>query len=214
MPLRFTAPLVAVAALVPALALTVDHEFPVAAAHAAAATAAPVTFAVDGAHSQVLFKVRHLGVSTVTGRFGKFTGGFTYDPQTQQGSDVAFTIDATTIDTDNERRDAHLKSPDFFETEKYPQITFASTKVERAGAGKFRITGNLTMHGVTKPVVLDATMQGPQKVGQQWVAGIEASGKISRKEFGLTWDRVTEGVSAVGDEITMVVEIEAKAPAQ
>lgn len=213
MSLRLVAPLAAVAVLVPAAALTLDRELPVAAAHAAA-LAAPVAFSVDGAHSQVLFKVRHLGVSTVTGRFGKFTGGFKFDPQTQQGSDVAFTVDATTIDTDNERRDAHLRSGDFFETDKYPQITFAGTKVERTGAGKYRIAGNLTMHGVTKPIVLDATMEGPQKVGQQWVAGINATGKLSRKEFGLTWDRVTEGVSAVGDEITMVVEIEAKAPVQ
>jgi polyisoprenoid-binding protein YceI len=212
MPLRHLAPVALLAAL-PAVALTLDHELPLPAAHAAAVLA-PVTFTVDGAHSQVLFKVRHLGVSTVTGRFSKFTGSFQYDPQTQQGGSVNFTIDATSISTDNERRDAHLRSPDFFETEKFPQIAFTSTKVERTAAGKYRIAGNLTMHGVTKPVVLDGEMLGPQKSGQNWVAGINATGKLSRKEFGLVWDRVTEGVSAVGDEITMQIEIEAKAPMQ
>ncbi len=184
----------------------------VAPAAATAAVAAPVTFAVDGSHSQVLFKVRHLGVSTVTGRFTKFTGGFQFDPQTRQGGSVTFDIDATSIDTDNERRDAHLRSPDFFETEKFPKITFASTRVERVADGNYRIIGNLTMHGVTKPVTLAAEMLGPNKSGQNWIAGINATGKISRKEFGLVWDRVTEGVSAVGDEVTLQIEIEAKAP--
>lgn len=209
--LRHLAP-VALLAAVPPIAL--PTLAPVTVPVAARPLAAPVTFTVDGAHSQVLFKVRHLGVSTVTGRFSKFTGSFQYDPQTQQGGNVTFTIDATSINTDNERRDAHLRSPDFFETEKFPQISFTSTKVERTGAGKYRIAGNLTMHGVTKPVVLDGEMVGPQKSGQNWVAGINATGKLSRKEFGLVWDRVTEGVSAVGDEITMQIELEAKAPMQ
>lgn len=185
----------------------------VAPAAAATAVAAPVTFTVDGSHSQVLFKVRHLGVSTVTGRFTKFTGGFAYDPQTKQGASVNFEIDATSINTDNERRDAHLRSPDFFETDKYPKISFASTRVDRVSDGNYRIVGNLTMHGVTKPVTLTAEMLGPSKSGQNWLAGINATGKLSRKEFGLVWDRVTEGVSAVGDEITIQIEIEAKAPA-
>jgi polyisoprenoid-binding protein YceI len=161
----------------------------------------------------VLFKVRHLGVSTVTGRFTKFTGGFRYDPQTQQGDAINFTIDAASINTDNERRDGHLRSPDFFETEKYPQITFVSTGVQKTGANSYKVMGNLTMHGVTKPVTLDAEFMGPRKAGDQWLAGVTATGKLSRKEFGLVWDRVTEGVSAVGDEITMQVEVEAKAPA-
>ena len=185
----------------------------VAAPAAAVAVAAPIAFTVDASHSQVLFKVRHLGVSTVTGRFSKFSGTFQYDPQTKQGASVAFEIDAASINTDNERRDGHLRSPDFFETEKYPKISFTSTRVDRQGDGTYRITGNLTMHGVTKPVTLTAEMLGPNKSGQNWVAGINATGKISRKEFGLVWDRVTEGVSVVGDEITLQVELEAKAAA-
>lgn len=207
--LRFFAP-VALLAAVPPIAL--PSLAPVATPAVARPLVAPVTFTIDGAHSQVLFKVRHLGVSTVTGRFSKFTGSFQYDPQTQRGGSVTFTIDATSINTDNERRDAHLRSPDFFETDKHPQITFTSTRVDRTAAGKYRITGNLTMHGVTRPVVLDGEMVGPQKSGQNWVAGINANGKLSRKDFGLVWDRVTEGVSAVGDEITLQIELEAKAP--
>jgi len=169
-------------------------------------------YTIDSAHSSAGFGVRHMMVSTVPGHFSKVTGAVSYDPKNLATAKVEATIDATTIDTREPKRDAHLKSPDFFDVAKFPTITFRSTKWSNP-AGKLKIAGDLTIHGVTKPVVLD--VEGPtaevKGAGGVMMIGASAATKISRKEFGLTWNRLMEaGGAVVGDEVTITLNIEAK----
>jgi len=176
----------------------------------AATPVAPTTFNIDPSHSQVMFKVRHLGLSTVSGRFSSFAGSFQLDPTTGLASDATLSINVASVNTDSERRDSHLKSADFFAADSFPRITFTSTAVQKASSNKYKVLGNLTMRGVTRPVTLDAEVAGTRQTPQGWLAAVNMSGTVKRKEFGLMWDRVTEGISAVGDEITLQIEIEAK----
>jgi polyisoprenoid-binding protein YceI len=176
----------------------------------AAAPVAMTTFTIDPAHSMMLFKVRHLGLSTVTGRFAKFAGTFQLDPATGQAGGASLKIETASISTDNERRDGHLRSPDFFAADSFPQITFESTRIEKVSGNKYRMTGNLTMRGVTKPVTLEGELAGTRQTPQGWLAAVNLTGTVKRKEFGLMWDRVTEGVAVVSDDVTMQLEIEAK----
>ncbi len=180
----------------------------------AAAPIALATFTIDQAHSQMLFKVRHLGVSTVTGRFATFAGTFQLDPATGQAGSANLSIDVASVNTDNERRNTHLKSPDFFAADSFPKITFASTGIQKTGTNKYKVSGNLTMRGVTKPIVLDAEVAGTRQTAEGWVAGVNLSGTVKRKEYGLMWDRMTEGVAVVSDDVTLQIEVEAKAPKQ
>jgi polyisoprenoid-binding protein YceI len=193
-----TASLVAVA--------TTHHAVPLNAASPVAMT----TFTIDPAHSMMLFKVRHLGLSTVTGRFAKFAGTFQLDPATGQAASASIKIETASVNTDNERRDGHLRSPDFFAADSFPQITFESSRIEKVSGNKYRMTGNLTMRGVTKPVTLDAELAGTRQTPQGWLAAVNLSGTVKRKEFGLMWDRITEGVAVVSDDITLQLEVEAK----
>ena len=168
-------------------------------------------WAVDTVHSEVGFKVKHLMVSNVRGRFSKFDGKLDFNDKDIRKSSVEVTIDVGSIDTGNAKRDGHLKSPDFFNAGKYPAITFKSTKVARAGEGKLKVTGDLTMHGTTRSVVLD--VDGPtDAVKDPWgntKRGVSATTKISRKAFGLKWNQLTEaGGVVVGDEIEISLEIE------
>jgi len=176
----------------------------------AAAPVAMTSFTIDASHSQVLFKVRHLGLSTVSGRFGTFSGTFQLDPASGQAGAANLSIDVASINTDNDRRNSHLKGPDFFAADSFPKITFASTGITRGKGNTYKVAGNLTMRGVTKPVVLDAELAGTRQTPQGWLAAINMTGTVKRKDFGLTWDRVTEGVAVVSDEITLVIDVEAK----
>ena len=178
----------------------------------ASAPVAMTTFTIDAAHSQVLFKVRHLGISTVTGKFGAFTGTFQLDPASGQAGSASLSIDVASINTENERRNGHLKSADFFAADSFPKITFTSTNVQKVSGNKYKVVGNLTMRGVTKPVTLDAELGGPRQTAEGWLAGVSMTGTVKRKEFGLMWDRVTEGVAVVSDDIAIQIELEAKAP--
>jgi polyisoprenoid-binding protein YceI len=180
---------------------------------AAAAPVAMTQFTIDAAHSTIMFRVKHLGISTVTGRFGKFSGGFQMDPANGQVSGATLAIETASVNTDNERRDGHLRSADFFAADSFPQITFTSTRVTKQSGVKYKVDGNLTMRGVTRPVTLDAELGGPRNTPQGWLAAANLTGTVKRKEFGLMWDRVTEGISAVGDDITLIIEVEAKSPA-
>ena len=189
------------------------HILAVAAAVAllsAAAVAQAVQYQIDPVHSSAQFSVRHMMVSNVRGEFAKVTGTVVYDSKNPKASSVEATIDATTINTHEPRRDDQLKGPDFFDVAKYPTLTFKSKKVEPAGAGKLRMTGDLTIHGVTKEVVLD--VEGPTaevKMGPDLKAGASASTTINRKDFGLMWNRVLEsGGVMVGDEVKITLEIE------
>jgi polyisoprenoid-binding protein YceI len=168
------------------------------------------TWSFDSAHSHASFTVRHMVISNVRGEFGKMTGTVTLDEKDVTKSSVEATIDATSIDTRESKRDEHLRSPDFFDVAKHPTITFKSTKVEKAGDG-LKVTGNLTMRGVTKPVTLDVT--GPTaEVKDPWGQtrrGVSAKGKLNRQDYGVSWSKVIEGGGAVvGNEVNIELEVE------
>jgi polyisoprenoid-binding protein YceI len=176
----------------------------------AAALAEESTWAIDGAHSHTGFTIRHLVISNVRGEFGKTTGVVTLDDKDLARSSVEATIETGSVDTRVADRDAHLRSPDFFDAAKYPTMTFKSTRVEKAGNGKLKVTGNLTIKDVTKPVVLDVS--GPTgEVKDPWGntrRGISATAKINRRDFGLTWGKVVEAGPVVGDEVAIEIEAE------
>ena len=177
------------------------------------ALAAPQSYEIDPVHSRVEFTIRHM-FSKVTGNFGAFKGTLQYDAASPATSSVTAEIDAASIDTNNERRDGHLKSADFFDVAKYPTLTFTSTKVTPGDEGKFKIQGTLTMHGVTRPVTLDASFLGAGP-GLDGVvrSGFEASTKVDRKDFGIVWNKtLDQGGSLLGDDVTVNLEIEAVAP--
>jgi len=175
------------------------------------------TWDLDPAHSSVQFSVRHLMVSTVRGAFGKVAGTVAVDEQDLTHSKIQATIDAASIDTRIEKRDAHLKSPDFLDVAKYPTITFVSKKIERVAPDHFKVTGDLTLHGVTRETTLD--VEGPTpEMKDPWGktrAGAQATTTINRKDFGLTWNQALEaGGVAVGDEVKITIDVEAtKQPA-
>jgi polyisoprenoid-binding protein YceI len=176
----------------------------------AAAPLAMTTFNVDPAHTMVMFKVRHLGISTVTGRFATFTGSFQLDPASGEAANATLSVDVASVNTDNDRRNAHLKSPDFFNADSFPKLTFASTSIQKLSGNKYKVNGTLTIRGITKPVTLDGELAGTRQTPQGWLAALSLTGTVKRKEFGLMWDRVTEGVAVVADDVTLQVDIEAK----
>jgi polyisoprenoid-binding protein YceI len=167
-------------------------------------------FEIDSAHSGAQFSVKHLMVSNVRGAFSKVTGKANIDEKDITKSSVEATIDATTVNTNEPKRDEHLRSPDFFDTAKYPTITFKSTKVEQAGQN-LKVSGDLTLHGVTKPVVLDVegfTTESKDPWGNTKRGGV-ATTKINRKDFGLGWNKVLEtGGVAVGEEVAITLDLE------
>jgi len=169
------------------------------------------TWEIDPAHSHASFTIRHMVISNVRGDFGKTTGTLTLDEKDITKSTVEATIDATTIDTREAKRDEHLKSPDFFDVAKYPVITFKSTKVEKAGKDGLKVTGDLTMHGVTKPVVLKVTGPTPPVTDpyKNVRRGVSATTKLDRKDYGVAWSAVLEGGGAVvGNEVSVELEVE------
>lgn len=168
------------------------------------------TWDVDPAHSSAGFTVRHMMVSNVNGSFNVKSGVVNVDDKDISKSTVEATLDAASVNTGNSKRDDHLRAPDFFDTAKFPTITFKSTKVEKAGEGKLKVSGDLTMHGVTKPVVLDVT--GPsQESKDPWGntrRGVQATTKLNRKDFGLTYNSALEtGGVAVGEEVTVNLDL-------
>jgi len=176
------------------------------------AVAMAADYTIDPAHSAASFGVTHMMVSTVRGQFSNVTGTVRYDPKDLAASRVEATIDAGTINTQQAKRDAHLRSADFFDTEKFPRITFRSTKWWREN-GNLKIAGDLTMHGTTKAVVLDVTGPGAETKGADgtMLIGATATTTISRRAFGLTWNKLMEtGGAVVGDEISITLDIEAK----
>ena len=162
---------------------------------------------IDPSHTEVGFAVRHLMISTVKGRFANVKGSVEFADGAEPTLDV--TLGVASIDTREDTRDAHLRSADFFDAEKYPEIRFVSTKTVRTDGG-WKITGNLTMHGVTKPVTLDATEEGTGR--DPWGndrMGFSAHGKLDRREFGLTWNAALEtGGVLVGDDIKLNIDAE------
>lgn len=170
------------------------------------------TYKIDPAHSSAQFVVRHMMITNVRGGFSGVQGTIEYDPANPTESRIDVVIDASKINTLDEQRDAHLKSPDFLNTEQYPTITFRSKKIVRADDVEWKITGDLTIHGVTKEVVLHAegpTAEGKDPFGNRRI-GASASTKIKRSDFGLTWNAAVEtGGVLVGDELKIELEISA-----
>jgi len=169
------------------------------------------TYTIDPAHSSAQFSVRHMMISNVRGGFSSVKGTVEYDAANPGSSSVNIEIDANTIKTLDESRDAHLKSADFLDTEKYPTITFKSTKIAATGDGEATLTGDLTIHGTTKPVTLK--VEGPSAEGKDpWGnirVGASATAKIKRSDYGLTWNAALEaGGFMVGDDLKIELEVQ------
>lgn len=170
------------------------------------------TYKIDPAHTGAEFVVRHMMISNVRGGFTKVEGTIEYDPANVAATKIDATIHANSIDTREEQRDAHLKSADFLDAEKFPTITFKSKKVEAAGDGELKVTGDLTIHGATKEVVLDVDGPTPEAKDPFGNVRVGASGKtkIKRSEFGLTWNAALEtGGFLVGDDLKIELDISA-----
>lgn len=185
-----------------------------------AAAAAPAlvaqSYTIDGSHSKAHFTVRHMMVSNVRGEFSKMTGKIEYDEKKPEAIQISATIDVNSINTGEPKRDAHLKSPDFFDAARYSEITFRSKSARKTAHG-LAVTGDLTIHGVTKEVVLQ--VEGPAaEIRDPWGnlrRGATATTKINRKDFGLTWNAALEtGGVVVGDEVSITIDVEAIRPAQ
>jgi polyisoprenoid-binding protein YceI len=168
------------------------------------------TWTIDPAHTTVEFSVKHLMISTVRGHFGAVSGTIVLDEQNPLASSVTAEIDVTSIDTRTEQRDAHLRSPDFFDVEKYPAIKFRSTRIERDG-DHFDVYGDLTIRDVTREVVLHTSDEG--RGGDPWGgqrAAFSATTRVDRREFGLTWNQALEtGGVVVGNDIKISLEVQA-----
>ena len=166
---------------------------------------------IDPSHSAIAFSVRHMVVSKTRGRFTKWSGQLRFDAANPAASSVEVNIDPASLDTADAQRDAHLRSPDFLDIEKYPSASFSSRKVEVVAEDRYRVTGDLTLHGIRKQVVLDVTYEGAGK--DPWGgerAGFVATTAIDRKDFGLVWNKALEtGGVLVGDKVELTLEIEA-----
>lgn len=173
-----------------------------------AASYGQATWNIDVAHTKIGFEVTHMAVTDVEGNFKQFEGTIAAKSDDFDGAAVNFTAKTASIDTDNEKRDGHLKSPDFFDAEKYPDITFKGT-LSKSGT-KYVLKGDFTMHGVTKPVQFDVTYGGTVDTGRGKKAGFKLSGEIDRKDYGLTWANKTPGGElVVSDKVRIVCKIEA-----
>lgn len=197
------------------LSLAASQAFAQAPAAAAAPTPAGLTeWTIDPSHSHVGFSVPHMVVSEVEGKFKQWKGKALIDEKSLEKSQVSFTIEAASIDTADAKRDEHLKGPDFFDTAKYPQITFKSTKITKAGAG-YNLQGDLTIHGVTKPVTLTATVS--DGIANPWgnlVRAVKITGKVKRTDFGLNWNKTLDkGGLLVGETVDLNLKLEINRPA-
>lgn len=168
------------------------------------------TWIIDTAHSEVGFKVKHLVISTVSGKFTSFEGKIESEKEDFTDAKISFSADMDSIHTGNEQRDGHLKSDDFFNATKFPQLTFQSASVEHKGGSGYLVKGDLTIRNITKAIELQVEFGGLQKdFSGQTVAGFEITGKISRNEFGLKWNGITEaGSIVVSDEVKLVLNVE------
>jgi len=175
------------------------------------AAAATSTWNIDPAHSSAQFSVRHLAISTVRGTFSKISGSVQLDESDITKSTVNVTIDVTTVDTHEPNRDADLRTDKFFDVAKYPTMTFKSTKVEQVAPGKLKVTGDFTLHGITKQVVLD--VEGPTPpVKDPWGnqrAAVSATTKVNRQDYGVKWNAsMDNGGVVVGDDVSITLDVE------
>ena len=169
------------------------------------------TWEVDKSHSQVGFKVRHLGLSYVDGEFTDYEATIRFDPADLSTFEAEATIPVASITTGNDRRDGHLRSPDFFAAEEHPVMTFKSKEVRNIDGNTFEVVGDLTIRGTTKEVVLDAELMGTATMGDNTIAALEAETTINRLDYGLAWNNLTEaGGVVVGHDVTISLQIEAQ----
>ncbi|SET34069.1 YceI family protein [Stigmatella erecta] len=182
-----------------------------AAVFAVPSIAAASTWEIDPAHSSAKFTVKHMMITNVTGEFGNVTGTVNLDDKDPSKTSITASVDTTTINTNQAKRDAHLKSPDFFDVEKYPAMTFKSTSVKANGKEKFKVMGDLTLHGVTKPVTLDVESASTE-IKDPWGGtrrGASATTKLNRKDFGLTWNQALEtGGVAVSEDVNVTLDLQ------
>jgi len=166
---------------------------------------------VDVAHSTVEFSVKHMMIAKVKGSFHNFSAQISADASDLTDADITFEIDLASVDTRNADRDAHLRSADFFDVEKYPKLLFKSTKIVKTGEGEYELTGDVTLHGVTRSETFEVTFEGSGK--DPWgneKAGFSARGSLKRSDYGLTYNAVLEtGGVLIGDEVKVNLEIEA-----
>ena len=166
------------------------------------------TYVVDPNHSEIGFKVRHL-VSRVPGRFTTFSGTFNINSENMTESTAELTIETASISTNVTDRDNHLRSEDFFHAEKYPQITFKSSKIRKTGKDKYDVDGILTMRGVSQPITIDVEFLGFGSMGKTTKAGFEATAKVNRKDFDILWNRALDhGGTILGDDVTISINLE------
>lgn len=165
---------------------------------------------IDPSHSNIGFKVKHLMISTVSGEFGSYSGALIAEGDSFEAASVEFSADVNSISTGNEQRDGHLKSPDFFDAENHPAISFKSNGFSKKGENEFEMTGDLSIRGLSKPVKLAVEFAGiVQDPYGNTKAGFSINGKINRKDFGLAWSAVTEaGSVVVGEEVRLVMEVQ------
>jgi polyisoprenoid-binding protein YceI len=181
----------------------------VAAALAATTAGAAETFTFDKVHSDVGFQIRHF-VSKVRGRFTDYDGTIVVDKAKPEASSVELTIKAASIDTDNENRDKDLRGPNYFDVEKFPEITFKSSKVTPKGGDRYDVTGTLTMHGVSKEITLPVSYLGTVDSGRGVKAGFETAITLNRKDFGIVFNRVLDsGGTMLGDDVLISINVEA-----
>jgi len=168
------------------------------------------TWNIDSAHSEIGFKVKHLMISTVKGKFSSFEGTIKTSDEDLTKAEISFTAQVASINTGNEMRDKHLQSPDFFNAVEFPTLSFKSKNITKKDANNFLVTGDFTMHGITKEINFEAKFNGiSADMNKNRVMGFEISGAISRKEFGLTWNAPTEtGGVVVSDEVKMDINVE------
>ena len=166
-------------------------------------------WAADPAHSAVGFRVRHLGISWVNGTFKQWTIDLSYDPTNPEAASVVTRIQTASVDTDNERRDNDIRSGNYRAVDSFPEMTFTSKKVERAGEGRLKITGDLTLRGVTRSVVLDAEVAGILTTPRGRRTAFTATTTIKRQDYGVTLNRLMEGAQVVGDDVRITIDIEA-----
>lgn len=167
------------------------------------------TYTIDPAHSEIVFKVRHLVISTVSGNFSKFDATMTSEKEDFSDAQVNFEADVNSISTNNEQRDGHLKADDFFDVAKYPALNFKSTSIKKKSDTEFILDGDLTIRDVTKPISLEVVYNGSATFYGQTKYGFEITGKINRKDFGLKWNAVTEtGGIALSDEVKLALNVQ------
>jgi polyisoprenoid-binding protein YceI len=172
--------------------------------------AQPAAYTIDPAHTNVGFRIRHMGVAFVEGEFDTFEGTITYDPADVAATRAEVTVQTASIDTDVQQRDDHLRSADFFEVETYPTMTFTATRAQPTGQNTFRLIGDLTIKGVTREVAFDVEAAGPIPIENGQRVGFYATTEVDRRDFGITWGGdLPGGIPAVGHRVQLVLDVEA-----